>query len=143
MRCFARWPACWPRSCRRSDLPARYGGEEFAVVTPQTTAQTATQFAERLRTSICSQPLQAEGKSIAISASFGVAGHEGIKSPDQLLQAADQALYRAKSAGRNCVEGVAGSEPHDYIISCRKSTSRAISLRRSLRCTTKSMNPFS
>ena len=91
--------------CRESDVPARYGGEEFVVVAPETTAQAAADFAERLRTSICSGPLEVHGQAVNVTASFGVAGHEGLKSPEELVQAADKALYRAKSAGRNCVKG--------------------------------------
>jgi len=90
--------------CRESDMPVRYGGEEFVVVAPETTAQAAADFADRLRMSICSQPLQVHGKALSITASFGVAGNEGLKVPEELVQAADEALYRAKSAGRNCVK---------------------------------------
>ena len=53
--------------------------------------------------SICSGPLAVHGKTLEVTASFGVADSEGLKSPEELLQAADEALYRAKSAGRNCV----------------------------------------
>jgi diguanylate cyclase (GGDEF)-like protein len=89
--------------CRESDTPARYGGDEFAVIAPETTAQDAADFAERLRKRICSRPLEVRGKALEVTASFGVADNNGPKSPEQLVQAADQALYRAKSAGRNCV----------------------------------------
>jgi len=92
--------------CRESDTPARYGGEEFVVVAPETTAQAATVFADRLRTSICARPLEVRGKAVEVTASFGVADNEGPKSPEELVQAADEALYRAKSAGRNCVKGL-------------------------------------
>jgi diguanylate cyclase (GGDEF)-like protein len=92
------------RGCRESDMPVRYGGEEFVVVAPETTAQAAAQLADRLRMSICSRPLRVHGKALGITASFGVAGHEGLKAPEDLVQAADDALYRAKSAGRNCVK---------------------------------------
>ena len=92
------------RGCRESDMPARYGGEEFVVVAPETTVDAAATFADRLRMSICSRPLQVHGKALDITASFGVAGHEGLQGPEDLVQAADDALYRAKSAGRNCVK---------------------------------------
>lgn len=91
--------------CRESDMAARYGGEEFVVVAPETTAQAATDFAERLRVGISSRPLEVQGKAVEVTVSFGVAGQEGLKSPGELIQAADDALYRAKSAGRNCVKG--------------------------------------
>jgi two-component system, cell cycle response regulator len=88
--------------CRESDTPARYGGEEFVVVAPETTVQAAAEFAERLRTSLCSRPLDVHGQSIQVTASFGVAGQDGHQSPEELVKAADKALYLAKSAGRNC-----------------------------------------
>jgi diguanylate cyclase (GGDEF)-like protein len=94
------------KDCRESDMPARYGGEEFVVIAPETTAQAAADFAERLRRSICSRLLEVHGKAVEVTASFGVADNEGPKSPEELVQAADQALYRAKSAGRNCVKGL-------------------------------------
>jgi diguanylate cyclase (GGDEF)-like protein len=92
--------------CRESDMAARYGGEEFVVVAPETTAPAAAEFAERLRMSICSKPLAVHGKAVEVTVSFGVADHEGRKTPEELVQAADEALYRAKAAGRNCVKGV-------------------------------------
>jgi diguanylate cyclase (GGDEF)-like protein len=89
--------------CRESDMPARYGGEEFMVVAPQIAAQAAMDFAERLRVSICSKPLDAHGTTVPVMVSFGVADNEGMSTPEELTQAADHALYRAKAAGRNCV----------------------------------------
>jgi len=90
--------------CRESDMPVRYGGEEFIVVAPETAAEAATGFAERLRTSICLAPLEVHGQAIKVTTSFGVADNEGLKSPEELVHAADEALYRAKEAGRNCVK---------------------------------------
>ena len=92
------------RGCRKSDTPVRYGGEEFVVVAPETTAHAAAELADRLRKSICSHPLQVHGRTLDVTASFGVAGHEGLQGPEEMVQAADRALYRAKSAGRNCVK---------------------------------------
>jgi len=89
--------------CRESDTLARYGGEEFVVVAPEIPLQGVTAFAERLRMNISSRPLTAYGRALAVTASFGVADSEGRKSAEELLQTADEALYRAKSAGRNCV----------------------------------------
>ena len=91
--------------CREYDMPARYGGEEFMVIAPETAVQAAADFAERLRLSICARTLEAHGKSVTVTASFGVAGHESATSPADLVQSADRALYQAKSAGRNCVKG--------------------------------------
>jgi two-component system, cell cycle response regulator len=89
--------------CRQSDLPARYGGEEFAIILPETPAGEAAQLADRLRVSIADRPISAHAATLAITASFGVAGSEGLTACDKLVEATDEALYRAKAAGRNCV----------------------------------------
>ena len=97
--------------CRESDMLARYGGDEFVIVAPETAPQSAADFVERLRTGICARPLEVRDKTVEVTASFGVAGNEGHSTPEEMIQAADQALYRAKSAGRNCVKGVESVTP--------------------------------
>jgi diguanylate cyclase (GGDEF)-like protein len=91
------------KGCRESDTATRYGGEEFVVVAPETTPRAAAELADRLRLSICSRPVQVHGHTLDVTASFGVAGNEGLKAPEDLVQAADDAMYRAKTAGRNRV----------------------------------------
>lgn len=101
------------RQLRAHDLFARYGGEEFVALLPGTDAELATAIAERLRRSVESLQLtDAAGQRIAVTASFGVA-HLGYPSGslEQLLQAADHALYRAKRTGRNRVQTQVGCEP--------------------------------
>jgi two-component system, cell cycle response regulator len=92
------------KGCREADMPTRYGGEEFVIVTPETPPAAAVDFADRLRMDIGSQPLHIHGHTVDVTVSFGVAGNEGQASPEGLVQAADEALYLAKSAGRNCVK---------------------------------------
>jgi diguanylate cyclase (GGDEF)-like protein len=91
-------------ACRDSDFLARYGGEEFVILLQETHAGEALEVAERLRTAIGRAPVVAGDLTVAVTASFGVAtaGPEtaGI---DQLVRAADAALYRAKAAGRDRV----------------------------------------
>jgi len=89
------------RQCRESDLPARYGGEEFAIVVPDEGISGAVQLAERCRREIENVHLSAKGKPIRPTASFGVAAAEGLHNAELLVDRADQALYRAKAAGRN------------------------------------------
>ncbi|WP_326491136.1 MULTISPECIES: GGDEF domain-containing protein [Thermus] len=82
---------------RREDVVARWGGEEFALLLPSTRAEDAQRIAERLR-----QVLQAQ--NLGLTASFGVAEYVLGEEEDSLFRRADQALYRAKDAGRNRVE---------------------------------------
>jgi diguanylate cyclase (GGDEF)-like protein len=99
-------------SLRRSgDFAARYGGEEFALVLPNTELEGATHFAEQLRAGIEALGMPNTGSAYKVlTSSFGVAAIRPNESatPDDLLVAADRALYRAKAAGRNRV-GVADS----------------------------------
>ena len=91
---------------RDIDLAARYGGEEFAVLLPQTDLEGAERLAERLRQSMATRRLTVEpGETVRVTASFGVAAFPDSPTPAALFAAADEALYRAKSAGKNCVVG--------------------------------------
>lgn len=95
---------------RGGDLIARYGGEEFAVILPGVDGRRAELYAERLRRRIWRLAIPYEASRVAdrVTISGGVAtmlpGFSGM--PDDLLRAADQALYRAKCQGRNriCTE---------------------------------------
>ncbi len=92
------------RTSRGEDLVFRYGGEEFAAVLPNANAHTAAQIAERIRTLIERYDFVWEGRSIPVTASIGVAHRNGAERTSQdLIQAADAALYQAKNSGRNCV----------------------------------------
>jgi diguanylate cyclase (GGDEF)-like protein len=93
---------------RQGDTVARWGGEEFVVVLPETDLAGAQRFAERLRRTI---EAHAVG-DMTTSASCGVATMLPEDSVEELLGAADQALYRAKSNGRNRTESaVRGPRP--------------------------------
>lgn len=92
-------------SLRVTDIFGRYGGEEFVAFLPETTSGKAVQIAERLRQNIVSTRIELENNSIFVTASFGVASVDkaGNIDLDELLKKADEALYEAKEAGRNCV----------------------------------------
>lgn len=85
---------------RGEDICARFGGEEFVLLLPHCDLQRATQKASELRRSI----ERLEPHSLPVTASFGVASiSDDINNYEQLFIAADQAVYKAKSIGRNCV----------------------------------------
>jgi diguanylate cyclase (GGDEF)-like protein len=89
---------------RQVDLAGRYGGEEFALILPETDIFGAVKLAERLRVELEATPIVvSEGKMLEITASFGVALKDGLASPEELVGAADEALYTAKRAGKNRV----------------------------------------
>ena len=90
------------------DWVARYGGEEFIIALPETDANGAQTFAERLRNAMANKVILSEGKEIRITASFGVTGFDASTpaeniSTEGLVRMADQCLYRAKEEGRNRV----------------------------------------
>ena len=95
---------------RDLDTVARYGGEELAVVLPQTDASGAAQLAERMRQAIEGLHIPRLGATgtIEVTASFGVASMpENALDRNELIAAADGALYAAKAAGRNRIERAA------------------------------------
>jgi two-component system cell cycle response regulator len=95
---------------RGIDLACRYGGEEFVVVMPDTDIDFAYGIAERLRKSVETTPFEISRapNKLAVTISIGIAGSKYAgDSAAQLLHRADQALYRAKNAGRNRVVAAA------------------------------------
>jgi diguanylate cyclase (GGDEF)-like protein len=89
---------------RDFDLPVRYGGEEFAVLLPETGLDGAEQLARRLQSALLHLRLPETGSDKPpVTASFGVASFPAARSAEELLSAADGALYRAKAAGKNRV----------------------------------------
>jgi len=90
---------------RDVDIIARYGGDEFVIVLPHTPAEMALNIAERIKSDISAYPfLKEDGLSLRVTASFGVAGYpDHAKDEIELLRLSDQAMYAAKSLGKNRV----------------------------------------
>jgi two-component system cell cycle response regulator len=101
-------------SVRGYDVTGRFGGEEFLIVLPGCTIQDAVDKAESLRACINQEPVDTPEGPIPVTLSLGVAVRDGAVKvdPDSLLRAADAALYRAKSGGRDRVELAAAEELH-------------------------------
>lgn len=95
------------KSVRNEDVVARFGGEEIAVILRAIGLTAAMALAERLRKVVeSSRTVLEDGRQIAVTISLGVASvpEQELESVTELLEAADQALYRAKRGGRNRIE---------------------------------------
>ena len=91
---------------RKVDVVARYGGEEFVAILPETSAEGGVAFAERLRERIEAQEFTVNHeRTVHLTVSIGIATFPSVRveSTEDLFARADEALYRAKSAGRNQV----------------------------------------
>ncbi len=93
------------QTARATDHAARYGGEELALILPQTPFDSALPLAERLRNAIAHQPFPVkDGQRAHITVSIGIAAFpEDAQFAEELVAAADRALYAAKAGGRNRV----------------------------------------
>jgi len=104
-------------SCRTDDIPARVGGDEFVILAPSTSAPDAVALAERVQ-----ERLRAAGRTgEAVAVSIGIAGLDSaaeLGADRDLLEAADRALYRAKSGGRDRV-ALSGAEPGEAVATDR------------------------
>lgn len=92
----------------------RYGGDEFLIILQECEHTAAINIAERIRLSVISTPIETPKGKINITMSFGVASgaHNDTLSAIDLVNTADQALYRAKEKGRNRIEAAINSTPH-------------------------------
>ncbi len=88
---------------RTCDQGFRYGGEEFAILLPNTGAECARKVAQRLRRAIADDQFGIDDQQVPVTASIGVATLTGSQTPGDLIDAADDLLYNAKSQGRNRV----------------------------------------
>ena len=93
------------RAVRNEDVVARFGGEEFVIILRAISIDIAVQLGERLRRLVEATTTSYQGKDVKSTVSIGAAGFPSTcaETVEQLLDAADQALYRAKNEGRNRV----------------------------------------
>lgn len=92
---------------RQYDQVGRYGGEEFLAVLPNCDLEQAAHQAERLRLRLQDTSILVDGAELTVSASFGVTISELHEpNPELFVRVADEALYRAKALGRNCVQSL-------------------------------------
>jgi diguanylate cyclase (GGDEF)-like protein len=101
-------------SIRDTDAVARYGGDEFVIVLPDTQIELAGTVAQRIRSKISQYQFNAgRNLKLSLTASFGVAAFPlHASSPQQLIAAADTAMYEAKAANKNCIR-FATAPPRD------------------------------
>jgi diguanylate cyclase (GGDEF)-like protein len=102
------------RSIRATDLIGRWGGEEFLIVLPETSSELATTLAERLRTLVASQSLVTSTYWLTCSVGIAMYPADGV-TRDALIDAADMAMYAAKTLGRNQVRSAS-----DPVVSQRR-----------------------
>lgn len=89
---------------RREDTFCRYGGEEFAVLMPEMDLKEAIEVARRLRKLVAEAHFDFEGLDLPVTISIGVAKADtSMSTPEDFVKVADERLYQAKDAGRNCV----------------------------------------
>ncbi len=88
--------------CRKTDLICRFGGDEFAILLPETNHESAVGAAEKLRRVVAGFELPGVTRNVSVSVGIASYPQDGT-TRDEIVKAADDALYRAKQAGRNCV----------------------------------------
>jgi diguanylate cyclase (GGDEF)-like protein len=95
---------------RQNDIVGRYGGEEFAVILPDTGPKGARLAGEKVRLAVADTKFTSIEASLQMTASVGIASNTHEKSVEELVEAADKALYQAKENGRNRVESFDASK---------------------------------
>lgn len=102
-RCLQEIGNCLSATLRDGDLIARIGGEEFGILLPNLPLMDAVMVAERLRAAVACYPFMVGTRIAPVTVSIGVAGIVGYDEPERVMTAAEEAMFRAKRAGRNQV----------------------------------------
>ncbi|UCE58396.1 MAG: response regulator [Phycisphaerales bacterium] len=114
------------KTARAEEHICRIGGEEFLVLCPKSTEEMASIAAERIRQAVEANIVEAHEQELSVTISLGVAQHTTRQAgPDELLRAADNALYAAKHQGRNRVCRASQCEHHDPINKIGRMMTRA------------------
>ena len=88
---------------RKQDTIGRWGGEEFLILLPETTLEGAVKLSEKIRKDIASKLYDFNGTKFSLTLTFGVCSYDREMEWSECLKSADDALYRGKKAGKNCV----------------------------------------
>jgi diguanylate cyclase (GGDEF)-like protein len=99
------------KQARTMDIVCRYGGEEFVVILPKCNLEGAVLFAERVRESVMASPVKTDAQSVPVTISVGVAEYLPNEEQSAFIERANNALYRAKEGGRNCVRAADETPP--------------------------------
>ncbi|MCB9555672.1 MAG: GGDEF domain-containing protein [Deltaproteobacteria bacterium] len=102
---LTEFAALLTRMIRAEDVLARYGGEEFAIICRDTDVKKASILAERIRYAAAAYDYVVGNRPIQVTVSIGVVSvpDRELQSPTEIIEAADEALYKAKAKGRNCI----------------------------------------
>jgi diguanylate cyclase (GGDEF)-like protein len=116
-------------SVREFDLAVRHGGEEFAVLLPETDLEGGLRLAERLAEALRATSFSGpRGERFSVTSSFGVSAFPDFASAEQLMLAADRALYEAKRQGRNGRSSLTHPTPHAPHSRTRSFQSRPVTI---------------
>jgi diguanylate cyclase (GGDEF)-like protein len=104
---LAHSAAVFREQLRRYDTPVRFGGDEFVAVLPEASVCDAMTVADRIQKALAEITFLGKLERLRMTASLGFAVYpgEGVNTVEELIRAADNALYRAKARGRNCAVG--------------------------------------
>ena len=104
---LGRAAAVFREQLRSYDIPVRFGGDEFVAVLPEAALSDAQAVAERIRRSLGDIVFSGSLEKLKVTASLGFAVYpwKGVETMEDLIREADNALYRGKAKGRNCVNG--------------------------------------
>lgn len=105
------------RILRKNDIYARWGGEEFVVALPQSNKETAVKVAEKLCNAFADSKIKLGGKPVQVTMSVGIVMHSDETTLPQMIEKADQAMYKAKKKGKNqVVTFTHGEEEDNYFL---------------------------